>query len=540
MMPHMVDISDDLMRLEQQLASPLPDDYRGFLQEPAPTLSEPLSENRFIPLHFYPLGSNFDRFSFPRVVNVFLREWHALGGVLCPVEYLGKGLFACMHLLNPLHPSPPVVLWDVSADLAEQSFFLLASDWTRYLLDRQSGFDPVRESFDNRRRRRIRAEFDFKRSVETFNDFSKWFHSQYRDRNQNDPFQHDRQNKLPRYDEWRPERFCVHDHLLGVMGYRFSPLAGRMEVTGFVTRDHTNYARGSATRALLTGLLTELAKQSAPAGITFVDQWTKDTTSPVPMPIEVSLFAHLQGISIQPGTCELTAEECRKLLARLTPIKAEVSRSMQTAHVSEKACLLVQKQILLPSQVEDLVCHCPLAEDLFKDQIHMEEQIRLTIAMEHLQLSFMTRVIEQVVTLAAETSGGEVEFERGASNEPVLPYGRLIRCRTPLRMRGITPTGPTLLTLPENFASHLIPWPVDKSGFEQQAAAFFRHLENLLRGENHPLEYVVIPEESIGEPLPEGVIPCLSNIPILTVSETYLEIRKTAWQAFQKITQLRT
>lgn len=242
-----------LKGLETLLAAPLPEDYRAFLLEDNPTPSQGSSANGFMPLHLQPFEAPYH---FARVLRPFLREWDPLGGVLVPVEYLGEGLFACLHLCSPWSPTkPPVVLWEASADLAEQTLLPLAPDWLTYRRSRGEGIDPLAEAAAFRRSRKRLAEREFSQAIAGFNLFSEWFHQKYGQANEGKDFEHHLLNHLPRYDEWRPERFCVHDHLLGVMGYCVNRLAGRIEVTGLATRDHTNYARGSASRALLLGLL---------------------------------------------------------------------------------------------------------------------------------------------------------------------------------------------------------------------------------------------------------------------------------------------
>ncbi len=525
--------------IEKQLATQLPDDYRQFLLAPPPDITDPLIENSIVPLHFYPPESKGEPYRFPNIVGQFLREWHPLRGALCPVEYLGEGLFACLHLLDPYDRPVPVVLWDVTADLMEQPFCMLALDWPHYYTARLNGFSPIEANFNDLRHCRIKGELNFEKSVEVFESFSKWFHDQYQNQNQNDVFEHDGLNRMPRYDEWRPERFCVHDHLLGVMGYRFSPLAGRIEVTGFVTKDHTNYARGSATCALLTSLLTEWAKQSAPAGIVFVDQWRNYHPKTVSLPVEVALFAYLQGIPMRSDAYELKADDCQALLTRLTPIVVKDSQHSAFKKISDKACLLVQKQVLLPHQVEDLIRFCPLAEPLFKGQIHMHEQIRLNIVLEHLQLSFMARVIEQVLNLAVASTNFSCVLEKGDSNQQ-MPYCWEGISPVSLQLKGLDVSGPALSTISAGTSFCLIPWPVNKSDFSLKSFTFIQYI-NALYGKNHPdFLAVVVPEESTGNHLPEYLAKSLGNITIVTVTETYQEIKKSAWQAFQKINQLRS
>ena len=355
----------------------------------------------------------------PEIIVAFQKEWEPLNASLLPIEHLDEGVFACEYL--KFNGTRPIILWDVMTDLAEQPMMELAENSLAYKTLREAGENPFEITQFDRRRRKGKAEKELFKAIDVFNQFSRDFHQGYHaEQISNAPeedqdlsestFEHDRVNRLPRYDAWKPERFCVHDHLMGVMGYRFNRINGYLEVTGYATRDHTNYARGSATRSLLLCLLCEWAKQSGHKGIYFVDKWYKPRPDPVMVPHEIIVYARILGVDVQFDATELSHSTCKALFLKLTPFNFHARKILEKSDLSIKACLMAHKGIWTTHQIADLVIYCPMTSILFDGDVQPEQQVQMGMAMEHARLAVMANIAEQMVRVQVEEKLSSIEF----------------------------------------------------------------------------------------------------------------------------------
>ena len=530
-----------LGELERSLISPIPTDYRAFLQKDPPDLSEDYLKNNFIPLHFYDPSSPYALNSFPGVLKNFLREWHPLRGSLLPVEYLGKGLFACFHLDSPSYSEPPIVLWDISADIIEQTLSPLAPDWAEYIKRRLEGFHPADNTSGERRERRRIAAAELDKAVKSFNRFSEWFQQNYQQGNQGQAFEHDQLSQLPRFDSWRPERFCVHDNLIGVMGYRVNRNSECLEVAGFATRDHTNYARASGMQALLLSLLCEWVRQSCKKGIVFVDDWDKTETSTLPIPYDIALYGHLLGADIKPNLRELTFETCRKLFLRLTSFGGESQKFLEDSELSLKACLMAHKGVWSISQIEDFLCFCPLAKELFEGSIAPEEQIQMAMLLEHARMCVMAGMAEQIICMQTEEKEKTCYCQRSATNDDALPYSRMFKSEIEIQLTCLTEKGKVTATVQENISFLMAVWPANRMELELNLSYFIDRvhdwsLKNI--SDKTPI-FLLVPEESS-----LGLKPSFfsKDIPIqlALLSESYEAINAAAFQRIQQARRMRS
>lgn len=483
----------------------------------------------------------------PDSVAVFQKEWEPLGVSLKPVEYLGKGLFACEHQPNSIGPKP-VVIWDTMADLAEQTMIKLAENLSAYEALRKSGNNPSEETLSERRRWKRKAEVELIKAIEEFNRFAEGFHHEYQaqqaftgadgtDDGGISTFEHDKVNRPPRYDAWKPERFCVHDHLMGVMGYRFNRTVDRLEVAGYATRDHTNYARGSATRSLLLCLLCEWAKQSVQKGIVFVDEWHKSKPDPVVVPYEISLYGRVLGVDIKPGERELPYLACETLFLKLTPFSLQAREMLEKSDLSIKACLIAHKGIWSIPQIEDLVRYCPMAQEIFEGSIQPEEQVRMAMAMEHAKLAVMAGIAEQMIRVQAEDKQASVKvhgFESGLSD---WPYSRLLSCGCDILFSCLENGQRIERNFEAGVLFAIFSWPVTEQLFHRGVKQMFKALQKTAHENNLNAVVLLVPEQAV---LNQSVsVPDHPGIHLALMHETLDVIRQTAWRNIQQAGRLR-
>jgi hypothetical protein len=483
----------------------------------------------------------------PEAIFAFQREWDTLQEFLAPVEYLEQGIFACEHAGHPGNVKP-VWIWDANADLSEQTMITIADNLDQYESLRRQGENPFEITLFDRRRRQGKAEKELLQAIDTFNRFAEDFHQGYQTGNPGDTasaFEHDKVNRLPRYDDWKPERFCVHDHLMGVMGYRFNRIIGRLEVTGYATRDHTNYARGSATRSLLLGLLCEWAKQSANKGVVFVDDWYQPVPEPIPVPHEILVFARVLGVDIETGSRELSHTACRALFLKLTPFAMGARKLLETSDLSIKACLMVHKGIWTTRQIEDLIRYCPLASALFDGDIHPEQPLVMGMVMEHARFAVMAGISEQLVRIQAEEKLGSVEVMDLDDNLPVWPYSRLLSCNCDIELLCYENKERIQTTFPSGTCFMICSWPVTISGFKKKIAQVMKIMTDVqtLLQSTAPVNTTItlclmIPAQAINnstveiDELPPG-------IHLTLMDETLDFIGQTAQQNIQQSRRLR-
>lgn len=527
-----------LKGLETLLVAPLPEEYRAFLLEDNPTPPQGSPAHGFVPLHFRPSEAPYH---FAHALRPFLREWDPLGGVLAPVEYLGEGLFACLHLCSQRSPTkPPVVLWEICADLSEQTLLPLAPDWLTYRRSRGEGIDPLGEAAALRYSRKRIAQRELAQAIAGFNRFSEWFHQKYSLDNGGKEFGHHLLNRLPRYDDWRPERFCVHDHLLGVMGYHVNRLAGRIEVTGLATRDHTNYARGSATRALLLGLLCEWAKQSCTGGIVFIPEWDVSESAPVPIPYEIALYGHLLGVDLKPDDREISYENCQKLFLRLTPFREEVRSELQSSGLAVKACLMAHKGVWSISQIEDLLWFCPFTQELFQGSIVPEEQIRMALLLEHARMAMMAGMAEQMIRAQAEEEEKSVILLSEGLVGRELAYSRRLVCNFKARLACMVSGEKTMIEIPEGVPFLLAAWPVEGRDFARYLPSQVERLAQGIaaNGWDPQWAFLLLPEQSAGlsKHLPPKDLP----VRLALLGETFETINLEALKRLQQAARMRS
>ena len=506
----------------------------------------------------------------PETVAAFQKEWEPLYSSLTPIEHLGNGLFACIHQAGIADPKP-ILLWDVSIDLAEQTMIELSTNLNDYEQYRLSCENPAEESAFEMRRRKRKAEAELFSVMEQFNQFSEWFQQGYQEKTatadtdgqdvlEESAFEHDKLNRLPRYDAWKPERFCVHDCLMGVMGYRFNRMIGRLEVTGYATRDHTNYARGSATRSLLLCLLCEWAKQSAHLGIVFVNDWRQPEPNPVAVPHEISVYGRVLGVDIQPGANELPYLICKALFLKLTPFSPRARSALEKTDLSIKACLMAHKGIWSISQIEDMVRYCPMAQEIFDGGVQPEEQIRMAIAMEHAKLAVMSGIAEQMVRVQAEEKQASVKVHdiegwlammtgmeecRLVSSVKVhdieskladWAYSRLFTCDCDILLTCLEKGRriEQILTAGALFA--IFSWPVTEQLFHRRDTVF-RTLEKTTLEKHLDAVFLMVPENAALNQLPD--VPDIPGIHLALMHESLDVIQQTAWRNIRQAGRLR-
>lgn len=361
----------------------------------------------------------------------FLREWQPLQGHLLPIEHLGEGRFACLHLAPGLDEAP-VVYWDVLRDLGEQPMVVLAPTWPEYRGSRE--LETLDLVFVERvaQQRLEQAERELESAVKTFEEMQGRFNSAFERRHAGKSYEHSGEHPSLGTEEWRPVRFAVHDHLLGVMAYRFNGKANRIEVAGFATRDHTNYARGSATVALLTGLLCDWAAQRATEIVFFASAPSaRNEQSPTMVPWEVAVLCRVLGSHTSPTSTQIDHQAAATLLVALTPLPTALRRRLRAEPKrAVLACLNVLKNIWTPLEATAIMCWCPDAEarGLFSGQLQPSEQVRYASALLHaraaLLLGYAMSVIESQADEAEELTP-EVDLV------PDIPYAVEVRCTFP-------------------------------------------------------------------------------------------------------------
>lgn len=483
----------------------------------------------------------------PETNSVFQREWDTLQESLIPVEYLKEGIFACEHTGHPDNVKP-VRIWDVNADLSEQIMIKIADNLDHYESLRRQGENPLEITLFDRRRRQGKAEKELLHAIDTFNRFAEDFHQGYQTGNPGETasaFEHDRVNRLPRYDDWKPERFCVHDHLMGVMGYRFNRIIGRIEVTGYATRDHTNYARGSATRSLLLCLLCEWAKQSANKGVVFVDEWYQPVPEPISVPHEILVFARVLGVDIPTGSRELSHMACRVLFLKLTPFAMGARKLLETSDLSIKACLMVHKGIWPTRQIEDLIRYCPMASALFDGDIHPEEPLVMGMVMEHARFAVMAGISEQMVRIQAEENLGSVEVMDVDDNLPVWPYSRLLSCNCDIDLLCYENKERIQTTFQSGTCFMICSWPVDVSRFKKKIAQVMKimtdiqtFLQSTAMVNSRVTLFLMIPAQAINDSSVE-IDDLPPGIHLTLMDETLDFIGQTAQRNIQQSRRLR-
>lgn len=482
----------------------------------------------------------------PETIAVFQREWEPLNAFLFPIEHLREGIFACEHLKNQ-NSIKPIVIWDVTRDLAEQTMIEVAENIDVYKKMRKDSEDPFETTWFDRRRRQRRAEKEFLKAIEAFNLFSRDFHQGYPSETQETPassFEHDRVNRMPRYDEWKPERFCVHDHLMGVMGYRFNRIKGHLEVTGYATRDHTNYARGSATRSLLMGLLCEWAKQSSNKGMVFLDKWYGSLSEAVPVPYELIVYARVLGIDIQFGIKELTHAVCKALFLQFTPFGFSTQKILEGSDLSIKACLMAHKGIWSTHQIEDLVRYCPMASSLFEGDAQPEKPVQMGMGMEHARFAVMAGISEQMVRNQAEEKLSSISVIDIDECLPVRPYSRLISCNCDIHLSCYDNGQRFEKVLTAGTYFIIYSWPVTPFQFKEKIVAVLESMAALVTFlKTTPLANkftticLMVPAQTIiNQSLNVDLPP---DIHLTLMEETLEVIGQTAWHNIQQSRRIR-
>ncbi len=474
-------------------------------------------------------------------ITLFQREWEPLNASLLPIEHLREGVFACKHLKNQNNVKP-IVIWDVTKDLAEQTMIEVAENIDIYEKMRKDDEDPFETTWFERRRRQRRAEKEFLKAIEAFNLISRDFHQRYTSENQDNPassFEHDRLNKMPRYDEWKPVRFCVHDHLMGVMGYCFNRMRGYLEVAGFATRDHTNYARSSATRSLLLSLLCEWAKQNSNKGMVFLDKCHGSSMEVTSVPHEIIVYARVLGVYVQFGTKELSHSVCKALFLQLTPFGMRTQEILEGSDLSIKACLLVHKGIWSTHQIEDLIRYCPMASSLFEGDAKPEKPVQMGMIMEHVRHAVMAGVSEQMVRNQAEEKLSSISIIDLDECLLVRPYSRLISCNCDIhlfcyengqRFEEVITAGTYFI---------IYSWPATPFQFKEKIVAVLESMVTLLNlSQTMPLANkftticLMIPAQTIINQSLNVDVPL--GIHLTLMDETLDVIGQKAWQNIQQ------
>ena len=485
---------------------------------------------------------------------VFQREWEPLNRALIPIEHLGNGIFACEHQKHPGNLKP-ILIWDVMLDLAEQTMITLAENIQEYNELRQTGEDPFDITFSDRRRRQRRAENELFKAIDVFNRFANDFHQGYQVENKSTAveenldssaaaFEHDKMNRLPRYDEWKPERFCVHDHLMGVMGYRFNRILGHIEVTGYATRDHTNYARGSATRAMLLCMLCEWAKQSSQKGVIFVEEWYKYQPEPMPVPHEIVVYARVLGIDVEPGAKELSHATCKSLFLQLTPFGRHTRRILEKSDLSIKACLMCHKGIWTIHQLEDLVRYCPVASTLFEGNVQPEKPVQMGVVMAHARLAVMANISEQMICVQAEEKNGAVKVLELDDRLAAWPYYRALSCNCTVHLFCYENGQRVEKTFASETRIGIFSWPATSLQFKEETPkilnkvmAMQRDLQEAAQTNRLDTFCIMVPAQSILQQSLNVDIP--PGIHVTLMDETLDAVEQTAWQNIQLSQRIR-
>ncbi len=377
----------------ENLPVALPEDYRRFLETAAPV---PATAS-FRPLA--PADADWQT-----VVAGFLREWHPLGGRLFPVEHLGEGIFACLLLGRP-DGGISVVSWDIAADLGEQPFPELAASWAEYRDRRETGEDPLPWLLLQGRRRVALAARELQESLDRFDRAVQSFHHQYATRHAGQVFEHHAQNARLRDRDWKPERFAVQDHLLGVMAYRFNAQDNAVDTVGFATRDHTHFARGSATAGLTLGLLCEWAVRGADT-LRFLPTTGRTDDPLLPVPREIVLLGRLLGADLRFDRREITAAQAAVMLQGLTPFPAAIRRALgdRLRQGAERACLAVHRELWSPWAAALLIAWCPQAAELFGGAVDPGEQVRYRALLYHARAAALASFGVEKLLATAETA----------------------------------------------------------------------------------------------------------------------------------------
>jgi hypothetical protein len=340
------------------------------------------------------------------MVKAFDREWGPIAGALVPLECLGNGQYICVPTVPPMAHEDgtpgPVFLWDATADLGEQFPEPLYETAEEYFDERAWGLDVLAETEKDRASDRARAAEDLLERVQQFQARAGEFHKAHR------RFDHDRESSLPGFDTWRPIRFCVEDHLLGVLGYRYDAYENSINVDGFATRDHTNYARGSATKGLLTILLCEWAQQGGSSQIQFR----------YGIPREVRLFAALHGVPVVRETDALSSDAARSLAAKLAGVPEAGGLPVH------QAALLIERQLWAKWQIDDLLQWCPLALDVLTGDVTPGEQVRMSLARDHAAVVMLADSFHRAVLAQSEAKGGALSREAAGG----FPYAARYWC----------------------------------------------------------------------------------------------------------------
>ncbi len=384
-----------------------------------------------------------------QAIRQFLLEWTPLRGALVPAEHLDGSLFACFHVpplladLGPdelrARPDVQLVLWDALGDLGEQIAESLGANWGAYQNRRATGWDPVAEHAHAIDRQRSRADEVLKETLARFNSFADGFHDEYAAQNRDKPMEHTEKGRLPRYDEWRPQRFCVHDHLMGVMGCRYDRSGDRVEVASFATRDHTSYARGTATMGLLLCLLCDWAQQRGRGGIAFVAEPRRSNAPPQPIPHEIWMYAYLLGVELDPNGSAIDADACHRLLLAVTPWSGRV-RGALTGHSEQAmASLMVHRSVWKSVEVEGLVLHCPPRLWPFGEGPTEGELLRYQAGLQHWLTARLLGLADDVVRRAADEAGKPVLLAEPVTDSTDRAYARRYVCAFDLE---ITTVGP--------------------------------------------------------------------------------------------------
>lgn len=391
--------------VERELPRALPNDYRTFLGGERPS---------------FPALGPWDA-GWEQTVAGFQREWQPLGGNLFPVEHCGDGIFACL-LLGCAAPYP-VVAWDVAADLGEQPTVWLAPSWATYVEGRTTPagepdqgpvLDPLSDATRTIELRRRLAENDLNTRIRAFEQVEQHFNEAYARAHEGNRFEHHVDHGQVRGTDWRPERFAVQDHLLGVVASRYDKGRNTIDIVGFATRDHTNYARGSATAGLLVGLLCDCAAKAA-SGLRFftaVPQTSRDEPLGV-VPNEVVVLAGVLGVDVDPRSAVIPADAAGRLLLELTPFHPHVRRALADSGINLlRLCLAVHKQVWSPLETALLARWCPEADGMLGGEIDAGEMVRLASALHHGVAAVLASFGAVLVETAAEIAqAGSCRFD---------------------------------------------------------------------------------------------------------------------------------
>lgn len=133
---------------------------------------------------------------------------------------------------------------------------------------------------------------------------------------QRSKYDHVEGGKLPRANEWRVVRSCVHDRVVGLAGIRQDDQRDATIVDLFEASDHPLYAPGHGLRSLTTLILADAYKTGASLNLVFRNvSGLRDAVVP---PALVRLAAE-QGIELHnPGSGMVTHDEGVALFAALS------------------------------------------------------------------------------------------------------------------------------------------------------------------------------------------------------------------------------